>query len=161
MRNKSGIFERENTYCRAKYSRRSLVSGGILLMILLIVANVIAFSVPLLLATICLIIYLPAFVLGNFSKNIFSTITFNAKGIEWYYKGRLYETFLWSDFREVHQGYFLLCPTFDLTLSNELSQKHNTRIFGFESDRNILNVMLRLCTNETIVRSLKCFSVRY
>jgi len=161
MKNKFDQPSNINQFYRMKYSRSGVIPTMVFLVMILLVANIFAFSIPLLLTSIGCILWFVMFYVVSLSKYLFSVIVFSRDGIELFYRGKVIEVLKWDDVINISRGHFLGSPTFELQLSKELSYKYKSNIFSFECDQNMLEVMKTLCTNPKISEELAMFRLRY
>jgi len=141
--------------------RRNIISIPVILFILFLIVNVIAFTWFILflsLTTFSITIY---FFIKFGIPIILAKIIIHENGIEWILKKKQKAIFFWEDIIDIIEIRFSVITSFDLILSNKICQKYKFSTFRFDFNKEILNVIKSFCTNTSLLSKIEDFVAKY
>lgn len=150
-----------NTFYRFKYMRRNIVSIPMILFILFLIVNVIAFTWFILFLSITTFLITIYFFIKFGIPIIEAKIIIDKSGIEWIFKEKQIAVFHWEEIIDIVEIRSSMITSFDLILSDKTQLKVNLSTFRFDYNKEILNAMKSYCTNTNLLSKLKDFNPKY
>ena len=150
-----------NTFYRFKYMRINIISTPVILFILLLIVNIIAFTWFVLLSSLFMSLIMIYFFRKIGTLIVSSKIIIDENGIEWILKDKQKDIFFWEDIIDIVDSKSTTIKTFDLILLDKKHDKNKYKIFRFDVNKEILNVMKSYCTNADLLSKMNKFKLKY
>lgn len=151
----------KNTFYRFKYMRRNILSIPMILFMLFLIVNVIAFTWFILFLSLVTFLIAFYFFIKFGIPIIQSKIVIHKSGIEWVFNKNQKAIFLWEDIIDIVEIRFSMITSFNLILSDNVNLNVNSSTFKFDYNKEILNVMKSYCTNTNLLTKMKDFNPKY
>lgn len=151
----------KNTFYRFKYMRRNIISIPIILFILFLMVNVIAFTRLILVLSLTTFLITIYFFIKYGIPIIQTKIIIHQSGIEWIFKKKLKAIFRWEEIIDIVEIRSSMITSFDLILSDKTQLKVNLSTFRFDYNKEILDVMKSYCTNTNLLSKMKDYNPKY
>ena len=150
-----------NTFYRFKYMRRNIISIPVILFILLLIVNIIAFTWFILFLSLSILLIMICFFRKIGTLIVSSKIIIDENGIEWILKEKQKDIFYWEDIIDIVGSKLTTIKTFDLILIDKNHNKNKYKNFRFDINKEILNVMKSYCTNADLLSKMNEFILKY
>lgn len=151
----------KNTFYRFKYMRKNIISIPVILFILFLIVNVIAFTWVILVLSLTTFLITTYFFVKFGMPLIFEKIVIHENGIEWILKKKQVAIFFWEDIIDIIEYKSSMITSFDLILSDKMHLKVNLSTFRFDLNKEILNVLKVYCTNTNLLSKINDLNPKY